>query len=121
MAEAKAAGRQQGVLLWFFQRVTAVLLAYYLAIHMAIFHFISTQKITFEAVTQRIRGNPGFWAVFYAIFIPVLVFHAMNGVWMVFRDMETPDRAKKSMTVILWATGIVLTAAGYISIFKLLK
>ena len=114
------ASKSAGIFPWFLQRVTAILLAYFLAMHIIIIHFLKKGTITFEAVTSKIAANPLFYKFFYYIFIPALVYHALNGVWSVFLDYKPPERVRKIIAVILWITGAGLTVAGMITVNALM-
>ena len=112
--------KSRGVFSWFFQRITAVLLVYFLGTHIVILHFIRKGTITFASVGQKFAANPLFYKVFYMVFIPSLLFHALNGAWSVFVDYNPPEKIKKVTAVIFWAVGIALTTFGYFAVNALL-
>lgn len=121
MAQTASKALTRGVFPWFFQRITAVLLVYFLGMHIIILHFIRKGLLTFASVGGRMAHNPGFYRMFYFVFLPSLAFHMMNGLWSVFLDYNPPEGAKKPVLVLLWAAGITLTAAGMTAISLLLK
>jgi succinate dehydrogenase / fumarate reductase cytochrome b subunit len=112
----QAEGKPRGVAAWLFQRLTAVLLAYFLFWHIIVLHFLNTKKITLDLVLARVRENEIFWMTFYAIFIPSLLFHAMNGLWSVFLDYDPPGLLKRIVLALLWVTGILLTIIGLVTV-----
>lgn len=111
--------KPRGVLSWFFQRVTAVLLVYFLGTHIVILHFIKKGTITFASVAEKFAANPVFYKVFYMVFIPALLYHALNGAWSVFMDYNPKPQAQKTMGIVFWAIGLGLTAFGYLAVNSL--
>lgn len=116
MTERKPSVGERGVFAWLFQRLTAVLLAYFLFWHIIVLHFLNTKKISLDLVLTRIRDNEIFWMTFYAVFIPSLLFHAMNGLWSVILDYDPPRLLKRMILALLWITGIALTIIGLVTI-----
>jgi len=112
--------KARGEFLWFFQRVTALLLVYFLGTHIVILHFIRKGVITFASVAEKFAANPVFYKVFYFIFIPALLFHAFNGAWSVFVDYNPPEKARKITGIVFWVIGISLTVLGLIAVNSLL-
>jgi succinate dehydrogenase hydrophobic membrane anchor protein len=112
--------KARGVLSWFFQRITAVLLVYFLGTHIVILHFIRKGTITFASVAEKFAANPVFYKIFYMVFIPSLLFHALNGAWSVFVDYNPSEKARKITAVIFWGIGLALTAFGYVAVNSLL-
>ncbi|MEI7542598.1 MAG: hypothetical protein WCJ94_05040 [bacterium] len=112
--------KTRGVFSWFLQRVTALLLVYFLGTHIVILHFIKKGTITFASVGEKFAANPIFYKVFYFVFIPSLVFHALNGAWSVFVDYNPSPAVRKIVGLILWLIGITFTALGLTAISFLL-
>ncbi len=112
--------RSKGVIYWFFQRVTALLLVYFLGTHIVILHFIKKGTITFASVAEKFAANPGFYKLFYFIFIPSLVFHALNGAWSVIVDFNPPENVRKVTGAALWLIGISATLLGLKAISAML-
>lgn len=108
------------MLSWFFQRVTALLLVYFLGTHIVILHFIKKGTITFASVAEKFAADPLFYRIFYMVFIPSLLFHALNGAWSVFLDYNPKEPVKRIAGIIIWAAGISLTAFGYLAVNSLL-
>lgn len=104
--------KARGVLAWFLQRITAILLAYFLFWHIVVLHYISTEKITFEKVYERLNENITFWYIFYFLFIPSVVFHGLNGLYGVILDYNPSDKLRKILLIVFWIVGLVLTYIG---------
>ena len=102
----------RGVYGWFLQRITGLFLAFFLIVHLNVMHFSEgSLEIDFASVTARLQSSP-FWAAFYILFIPSVVFHGLNGIWGIYMDYRPGLRAKKSVLFILWLLGVALTMYG---------
>ncbi len=113
--------KSRGVFAWFFQRITAVVLAYFLLVHMVFLHFLKEGNITFAMVIERMHLNPVFWTVFYAVSIPSVLFHGFNGLYGVVLDYNPPDIFKKVLLALLWVAGTGLTVIGIITIINFIN
>lgn len=96
---------------WLFQRITGLFLAFFLILHTQVLHFTKQWKIDFNVVTQRMDSIG--WVIFYAIFVPALLFHALNGVWQVVHDYRPKEGIAKTVKALLWVLGIAVSAWGY--------
>ena len=112
--------RARGPISWFLQRITAILLAYFAVWHIIILHFISTGKITFDRVIERLHEAPFFWRTFYFLFIPTVLFHGLNGLWGVIIDYAPSKKFRIVFGTILWVIGIALTYMGIKTIITLI-
>ena len=102
----------RGVYGWFLQRITGLFLAFFLIVHLNIMHFSQgSLQIDFQTVTERLQSSL-FWAIFYFLFVPAVVFHGLNGIWGIFMDYQPKPKSKKSVLFILWIIGIGLTLYG---------
>jgi len=104
---------------WFLQRITGVLLAIFLFIHIDTIHFTKEFFIDFNRVTQRLSSS-GWWVVFYIIFIPVVLFHSLNGVWGIVEDYRPMPGLGKGIKAFLWVLGVCATFYGFVAITKFL-
>jgi succinate dehydrogenase / fumarate reductase membrane anchor subunit len=100
---------------WFIQRITGILLAFFLIVHINVLHFGEKFFIDFNMVTQRLGGS-FLWAIFYIIFIPVVLFHGLNGIWGLVEDYRPGQGAQKTVKALLWILGIVGTFYGILAI-----
>jgi succinate dehydrogenase hydrophobic membrane anchor protein len=96
---------------WLFQRITGLFLAFFLILHTQVLHFTKQWKIDFNVVTQRMDSIG--WVIFYFIFVPALLFHALNGVWQVVHDYRPKAGMAKTVKTLLWVVGIAVSAWGY--------
>jgi len=100
---------------WFIQRITGILLAFFIIVHINVLHFGEKVFIDFNTVTGRLGGS-FWWGAFYIIFIPVVLFHALNGIWGLVEDYRPSAGAGKTVKAILWILGIVATFYGIFAI-----
>ncbi len=99
---------------WFIQRITGILIAFFVIVHIDVLHFGKEYLIDFHAVTQRLQSS-GLWVVFYLFFIPVVLFHGLNGLWGVIQDYRPSPGTEKSVKAVLWILGVVATIYGYLA------
>lgn len=102
----EAAPEPGGVWAWLFQRITAVLLLFFLGAHFWVLHYAAAgEHIRLEAVMDRLRSP--FFAVLDTALLATVIFHALNGVRMVLFDFGLKRGAQKTLTVLLWVFGLV--------------
>ncbi|MDI6808134.1 MAG: hypothetical protein QME66_04010 [Candidatus Eisenbacteria bacterium] len=99
---------------WFFQRLTGLFLAYTLFVHIRVIHFGNNPHIDFATVTARLEES-GLWKAYYIAFIPVVVFHGMNGLWTILTDYWTGIGKSKFALFVFWSLGALLSAFAFVS------
>lgn len=106
-----ATSRVGGTWAWFFQRLSAVLLIAFLAIHIYASHFMDLDShvaddplITFEDVS--IRLDQLFYIVVDYGMLSMVLFHGLNGFRTVLFDFDMFAKRKKLVDVGLWAVGV---------------
>ncbi len=97
--------RDDGLLRWFLQRLTAIILLACLGVHVTVLHFTS-EPINLEFVINRIEGSI-FWAIFYLVFLSSTLFHGLNGLYGVIVDYAPSRNLKRLLTWLLWIIGSV--------------
>ena len=106
----------QSVYAWFFQRISGLFLAFFLVTHLNVhhlFHDITKHGIiNFNSVSENLASNSIFWKVFYFLFIPFVVFHAMNGLWQIVADFRPSGGTSPPIKILLWLLGIALVVIG---------
>ena len=100
---------------WLWQRITGILLAFFVIVHLNILHFNGRKFIDFTVVKQRI-GSSDWWTVFYAVFSVTVLFHGLNGVWQVIADYRPNPTSQKAIKVFLWIVGVVVAVYAFIAI-----
>jgi len=114
---------------WLAQRITALFLVYFLFTHIDFNHLIQwaqgeygwTGLIDFSFVRARLQSGSVFWMIFYFLFIPVCVFHAMNGLWGIIADYRPSPRLGKFLQVVLILIGLALTYFGASTMINLFQ
>jgi succinate dehydrogenase hydrophobic anchor subunit len=101
----------QPALTWFLQRISGILLAFFLLTHLNVhhlFHDITTHGIiNFDAVRENLASS-FWWKVYYFTFVPFVVFHAMNGFWQIIADFRVSSGLAKFIKIVFWLISIVL-------------
>jgi fumarate reductase subunit C len=101
--------RRQEAMLWAAQRVTAAILAFCVAVHLATIIYAVRGGLSAAEILERTRGSLT-WASFYVIFVIAVAVHGAIGLrtvaaeWLGFRG----EAAEVTMTFI----GVALTALG---------
>ncbi|MGE5524927.1 MAG: hypothetical protein ACM3SS_14515 [Rhodospirillaceae bacterium] len=67
------------VILWGAQRATAVLLALFVLVHLAVIIYAVRNGLTAGEILGRTRGSVG-WASFYGLFVVAVAVHAAIGL-----------------------------------------
>lgn len=110
----------QGVWAWVLQRVTAVLLAFFLGTHLAVLHYVDENLIiTFAGVAARLKS------VFF-IFVDggllfIALYHALNGLRAVLFDFVSGASGRRSIDIILWVVGVVFALLGLYTLTAFFK
>ena len=97
--------------MWFFQRVTAVLLIFLLAFHFFQLHFVQhAADITF-AGTQTRMEQPLYYLTMI-LFLVTAAFHGLNGVYNALLNQGLDGRAQTAVKWILIVAGALLIVQG---------
>lgn len=92
---------------WILQRISAVLLLFFLTLHMVVVHY-PPYHIDFNQVLLRL-GDP-LWKAVDIAFLGVVLFHALNGTYAVITDMSGVQRYRKALA---WA-GLIIGLAFFV-------
>jgi fumarate reductase subunit C len=71
--------------LWYYQRISAMVLALCVAIHLLIIYYAIQDGLSAQEILARTRGNLAF-AVFYEIFVIACFVHAPIGLANILRE-----------------------------------
>lgn len=116
----RAAATAQGVWAWVLQRVTAVLLAFFLGTHLAVLHYVDDNLIiTFAGVATRMKS------VLY-IFVDgglliIALYHALNGVRAILFDFGFGAAGRRNIDIVLWVVGVVFALLGLYTLTAFFK
>ncbi|MFH1143228.1 MAG: succinate dehydrogenase, hydrophobic membrane anchor protein [Candidatus Eisenbacteria bacterium] len=108
--------RSGGVLPWFFQRLTGLLLAPILLVHLFTMHRYHEHGLAFENVT-RLLANP-YWKVLEIVFLVAALYHALVGVHFILQDyIRRPGLRLTAFSLIVLA-GVTLLVFGLITVLS---
>jgi fumarate reductase subunit C len=101
-------------LLFAAQRLSAMVLAFAVALHLGTILYVSHAGLTAGAILSRTHGNVAF-AAFYALFVVAVAVHAPIGLRNVLREW-TPWRGRTlDLALLLFAA--LLLALGFRAVF----
>lgn len=101
----------QSALTWFLQRISGILLAFFLITHLNVhhlFHDITAHGIIDFAGVKENLASSFWWKAYYIIFVPFIVFHGLNGFWQIIADFRTSPGAAIFFKAFFWLLGIFL-------------
>jgi len=112
----------QSVLTWFLQRISGILLAFFLITHLNVhhlFHDITLEGIiNFAGVRENLQSSL-WWKVYYIAFVPFVVFHALNGLWQVIADFRLKAGTAVLVKALFWILGIILIVTAIMTLSNL--
>jgi succinate dehydrogenase hydrophobic anchor subunit len=109
----------QSLLTWFLQRFSGLFLAFFLFTHINVHHFLHSEGlISFADVNARLTGS-FWWQLFYFLFVPFCVFHALNGIWAIIADYRPSKGFSIFTKAAFWIIAIILTAVGTFTLTNL--
>jgi len=96
---------------WLLQRISGLFLAFFLVTHLNVhhlFHDITVDGIiNFMEVSENLKSSI-WWQVYYFLFVPLVVFHALNGLWEIIADYRTSSTFSGAVKVVFWIIGLGL-------------
>jgi len=94
-----------GVWAWLFQRITAVVLLYGMAVHLISTHILAIGQLDFGNIADRLGST--FFTVTDVVLLAAVLYHALNGARMVVLDYWLAGRTGRlTFTVVLWLVGV---------------
>ncbi len=122
-AAPKSAGSSNtGAMLWFFQRISGLLLVVILLLHFGLIHGTEVSElggrhqVTYQPVAERMAGSA--WKTIDLAFLFLAVFHGLNGLWMVLGDYVHRAWARTSLFTVVCILGFVLLILGSITVLS---
>jgi len=102
--------------MWYFLRVSGVVLVFFALAHLFITHYVNVPSETvFEFVANR-WANP-LWRTFDLILLFSALWHGIVGLRMIATDLIGSRQGRQIAYSILWIVGIVFTVMGTVTIF----
>lgn len=112
----------QSLWTWMFQRISGLFLAFFLVTHLNVhhlFHDVTTAGlINFESVRANLASS-GFWKVYYFLFVPFVVFHALNGIWAIIADYRMSGTISILIKSLFWIIAAALIITGFFTLNNL--
>jgi succinate dehydrogenase / fumarate reductase membrane anchor subunit len=112
----------QSLLTWFLQRISGLFLGFFLITHIDVhhlFHDITTHGIiNFESVQTNLASS-GWWKVYYFLFVPLVIFHGLNGIWQILADFRLSRGGTVLIKAALWILGAILVAVAAVTLTNL--
>lgn len=103
-------------LAWLLHRLSAVYMAIFIFIQIYALYLGPAPGTYFKFIKSQLQQDP-WWIVLYLVFIPAVIFHAMNGIYGIITDYNLSEGITRSLFRLLFLIGIVL---GGISLYFLL-
>ena len=102
-------------LLWYFLRVSGVLLVFFAGGHLFITHYVNVPSdTTFDFVSDR-WANP-LWRSFDMILLFAALWHGLVGIRLSITDLLRSHGARQVGYGLVWAFGVIFTVIGSITI-----
>ena len=98
------------VLIWGAQRISAMVLALFVIVHLVTIIYAVRNGLTAAEILGRTRGD-ALWAGFYALFVAALAIHAPIGLRTILS--ETLNWRGRSLEIVMLAFGILLALWGW--------
>jgi len=95
----------KGVIQWFLQRLTGLILLIGLIVHFYIMHYSGTGALDYETVTARLSSP--YWKGFDILFLLSILYHGFNGLWGI-----ATEYIKESVVLRILQTVIVAASIG---------
>ncbi len=109
----------KGSILWFFQRISGLVLVLMLAKHFIVQHFLGTPTsggLDFATVSARFE-NP-LYATFNLMFLALAAIHGLNGVWMVTEDYLHKPWQRMTVWSLLVLAGLGMFALAIVTMLS---
>ncbi|RPJ36301.1 MAG: hypothetical protein EHM27_15885 [Deltaproteobacteria bacterium] len=94
-----------GAFNWLFQRFSGIVIAVILFIHLGTVHF---------GISIVDLGSPA-WKVFHLVFVILLLYHILNGFWLLIEDYVHTPWLRVSLFGVSWVVGIVFFIMGFVT------
>lgn len=107
---------KSGALLWFWQRISAILLFIMLLFHFISYHFMAKGSYEWHRVVEKMQ-SPWFNLLQF-LFLLSALYHGLNGVWMVSEDYVHSRTGRILIVSGIFLLGLSLLFIGTLTIFK---
>ena len=115
-----AGSSNTGATLWFFQRISGLLLVVLLLLHFGLIHGTEVDEelhqVTYKPVAERLASST--WKTIDLAFLFLAVFHGLSGVWMVLGDYVHRTWARNLLFTVVCILGFVLLILGSVTLLS---
>ena len=112
MSKTQILIQKRGMFGWLMQRVSGIFLAYAMVVHLWTVNVVNQGDLNWQTISARLQeGNS--WFIYYMLFIPIVIYHAFNGLWSIFMDYNPSTSLQRQTGWLFWIGGIGLTIYGY--------
>jgi len=106
-----------GALGWFFQRVTAIVLAPIVVVHLLTMHKWTAHGLPYDQVMARLASP--YWKALEISFLVFALYHGLNGLYAIIQDYVRRPGWRLTIFGLACCAGLVLLAFGLITVFSL--
>lgn len=104
-------GENIGMWTWLLQRVTGLLLVFYLFAHLWVLHYANLpNKVAFDEILARLQSP--LFLVFDLMLLALVIFHALNGIRVIVIDFGISSRGQKMLFWGLMLLGFAMFSFG---------
>lgn len=115
MNKTAAGIQKRGLVNWILQRVSGLFLVYGVTLHLWAVHNVNTGELTWATISARLQDGH-FWLIYYLLFIPALVHHALNGMWSIYLDFAPKPLPRRIVGWLFWIGGTAFIIYGYVGL-----
>ncbi len=108
-----------GAVGWFFQRLTGIVLAPILLVHLFTMHRVHEHGLAFESVTELL--SKPYWKVLELTFLVLALYHALNGIYALLQDYVKRPGVRMTLFSLVVLVGLVLLVFGMVTVFMVAK
>lgn len=105
--------RSGGALLWLFQRVTGIYLAFVLFLHVIMLHVSLKEELSFSAIADRVSAP--MWKTINITFLVVALFHGLYGLWIVLDDYVHKNWARVLLFSVISIVALIFVTLGILT------
>lgn len=106
------------LLSWLGQRITAIIIAVLLPIHIIAIPF-SDKKISFSFVSERLSHAE--WLIIDILLLIACIYHGLNGIYFISIDFNPNKVIARALLFFLWFFGIMLTIYGTLVLWRFVR
>ncbi|MBI5043006.1 MAG: hypothetical protein HZC10_04075 [Nitrospirae bacterium] len=110
--------KKSHLLPWLGQRITAIIIAVLLPIHIIAIPF-SDKKISFSFVSERLSHTE--WLIIDILLLSACIYHGLNGLYSITIDFNPDKSISKGILFFLYLFGIMLTIYGILVLRRFVR